>query len=161
MDVHLGMKYLALVPCPKTNSNSSPGIGGALQICTKRVGGCWQRLARYCASRAVLQAPASTHQVLYFSPRTGIIARASPEAAWRLPLFGGRKLEMEKANQPFSRRRIVFFPRRANFTSPTPDPAPLVWASQPLFSHSLFVSVASLGPPLAALKDDSRPPPVH
>lgn len=134
--------YLVLKP----DSNSSPGIGGALQICTKRVGGCWQRLNRYGASRAMLRISTSIHQVLYRSPRTGIIARASPEAAWRLPLFGGRKLEMEKANQPFSRRRIVFFPRRANFTSPTPDPAPLVWASQPLFSHSLFVSYSQPGP---------------
>ncbi|UKZ68549.1 uncharacterized protein TrAtP1_009575 [Trichoderma atroviride] len=67
---------------------------------------------------------------------------------------------MEKANQPFSRRRIVFFPRRANFTSPTPDPTPLVWASQPLFAFALRPPVASLGPPLAALEDDARPPPV-
>lgn len=107
-DVNIRYEYLALVPCPKTDSNSSPGIGGALQICTKRVGG-WQRLVSYGVAPAVLQILASTHQVLYLSPRTGIIARASPEAAWRLPLFGGRKLEMEKANQPFSRRRIVFF----------------------------------------------------
>ncbi|KAL9473967.1 hypothetical protein ACSS6W_008347 [Trichoderma asperelloides] len=67
---------------------------------------------------------------------------------------------MEKANQPFSRRRIVFFPRRANFTSPTPDPAPLVWASHTLLAFALRPPEANLGPPLAALVDVSRPPPV-
>lgn len=154
------MRYLALVPCPKTTSNSSPGIGGALQICTKRVGGCWQRLCRYGAAQAHTAGSSRHFRVLYLCACTGIIARASPKAAWRLPLFGGRKLEMEKANQPFSRRRIVFFPRRANFTSPTPDPAPLVWASHTLLAFALRPPEANLGPPLAALVDVSRPPPV-
>lgn len=160
MDVNLGMStsrlYLVLKPiqiprlalvglCRYAQNESAAGRDLSTTASRRRHCTHWQVHIRYYTSAHV---PVLS---LELAPKRPGASHSSAGENWK----------WKRQTSPSHDAASFFFPRRANFTSPTPDPAPLVWASQLLFSHLLFVSVASLGPPLAAFEDDARPPPVH
>lgn len=139
MEVNLGeMRYLALVPCPKSNSNSSPGIGGALQICTKRVGGYGQRLCRYGAAQALTTAAQGTREYRLFAAAPVLSRALAPTRPGASHSSAGENWKWKRQTSP-SHDAASFFFHDEQISPRQPQTRHRLSGPRTRFSHSLFV----------------------